>query len=84
MFYNKVNSDLVDKIGHKAINLISDEAQKAGLNDEQTIALHMNFVAMYLTTLIETCIVPEHQDDFLGLLQKYVKKQIINLRTEQN
>ena len=84
MFDDKVNSDLTDKIGDKVIDLINSEAKKAGFNQQQILSLHMNFMARYLTALLETYIRPESHELFLGLLQEYVKKCIMERRSIQN
>lgn len=84
MFDDKVSSDLTDKIGDKVIDLIHNEAKKAGLNQQQLISLHMNFMARYPIALLEAYIREEMHERFLGLLQEYVKKSIIERRAIKN
>lgn len=84
MFNDKVSLDLIDKIGDKVIDLINSEAKTEGLNEQQILSLHMNFMARYLIALLETYIREEKRKYFLGLLQEYVKKTLQERKTNQN
>lgn len=84
MFDDKVSLDMIDKIGDKVIDLINNEAKKAGFNQQQILSLHMNFMARYLIALLETYIREERHECFLGLLQEYVKKTLQERKTEMN
>ena len=84
MFNDKVSLDMIDKIGDKAIDLINNEAKKAGFNQQQILSLHMNFMARYLIALLETYIREEKHEWFLGLLQEYVKKTLQERKTDMN